>query len=232
MDIVGIIIKKIKKQKQNQKKLFKYLSTIIETFINSIINKEYMKKIEQLYREVLYQCLEEKRNIFTQKELSIKLNISLSTANYALKPLKNMGAIKVNLKNFNIINKKKILYYWASIRNLNKDIIYQTRVGSIQEIEKSMPNDVIFAAYSAYKFKFKDAPADYSEVYVYSDNPKEIEKRFPKNNKPANLFVLKKDNNLKKITIGNLFVDLWNLKEWYAKDFLKALEEKINGILE
>jgi len=35
-----------------------------------------------------------------------------------------------------------------------------------------------------------------------------------------------------KATIAQIFVDLWNLKEWYAKDFLKAMEAKLNGILE
>ena len=29
-----------------------------------------------------------------------------------------------------------------------------------------------------------------------------------------------------------LFVDLWNIDTWYAKDFLRALEEKLHGILE
>ena len=37
---------------------------------------------------------------------------------------------------------------------------------------------------------------------------------------------------MKEITVAQIFVDLWNLKEWYAKDFLKAMEKKINGLLE
>ena len=46
-----------------------------------------------------------------------------------------------------------------------------------------------------------------------------------------NLFVLKDDENIEKYdksgTIGQIFVDLWNLNSWYANDFLKALEERI-----
>jgi hypothetical protein len=102
----------------------------------------------------------------------------------------------------------------------------------VKQIESEMPADIVYAAYSAYKFKFKDVPADYSEVYVYSDNLKEIEKRFPKNNNTPNLFVLKRDKNLKEPTLALIFVDLWNLKEWYAKEFLKAMEARINGILD
>ena len=94
-----------------------------------------------------------------------------------------MNAIRINQRSLDIIDKKKILYYWASIRNLEKDIVYKTRVEKpIRKIESEMPEDAIYAAYSAYKFKFKDVPADYSEVYVYSNDLKEIEKRFSKNN--------------------------------------------------
>ena len=144
-----------------------------------------------------------------------------------------MGAVRINQRNFDVIDKKKILYYWASARNIEKDIVYKTRVEKkISKIESEMPSNVTYGAYSAYKFRFKDVPADYSEVYVYSDDIEEIEKRFPKNNKQPNLFVLKKDTNMKEITVAQIFVDLWNLKEWYAKDFLKAMEKKINGLLE
>ena len=47
-----------------------------------------------------------------------------------------------------------------------------------------------------------------------------------------NLFVLKKGRNMKEMTAAQIFVDLWNLKEWYAKDFLMAMEARLNGILE
>lgn len=184
-----------------------------------------MKKMELVYNRILEEAIENKNNKLTQKSLSKELRISLSTVNYALKPLKNMGAIKINLKNFNIINIKKILYYWASIRNIEKDIIYKTRIDeNVIEIEKLIPNTAIFTAYSAYKFKFNDVPADYSEVYVY-ENKDVIKERFKENEGIPNLFVLKKDIN--KLTLANLFVDLWNLKEWYAKEFLQALEKKL-----
>lgn len=192
-----------------------------------------MKRIEEVYREILFQSMEKKNNSMTQSYIANALSMSLSIVNLALKPLKRMNAIKINQRSLDIIDKKKILYYWASIRNIEKDIIYQTRVDKpVRKIEAEMPADVIYAAYSAYKFKFKDVPADYSEVYVYSDDILEIEKRFPENKKTPNLFILKKDKNMDKATIAQIFVDLWNLKEWYAKDFLKAMEAKLNGILE
>lgn len=49
--------------------------------------------------------------------------------------------------------------------------------------------------------------------------------------KYENLIVLKADSwlaKLGKITPDvQTYVDLWNLSEWYAKDFLKALKEKM-----
>lgn len=194
-----------------------------------------MRKIEIAYREILYQAMEKKNNILTQAELSRKLNMSLSTVNLSVKHLEDMGAIVINQRNFHVLDLKKILYFWASIRNLQKDIIYKTRIEkSVIEIEKLMPNNIVFSAYTAYKLLFKDVPADYSEVYIYGDE--NIKERFPEKKGIPNLFVLKKDKLIEKYgkiaTIANTFVDIWNIKEWYAKEFLKEMEKKLNGILE
>ena len=192
-----------------------------------------MKKIELVYREILANAMEKGSKKLTQKAIASALNISLSTVNHALKPLKSLGAIDVGPRNFTITSPKKIIYYWASVRNIEKDIIYTTRINMpAEQIEKNMPQDIAFAAFSAFKFMFNDTPADYSEVYIYAEDIKEIEKRFPKNMNTPNLIVLKKDGNMgEKITLANLFVDLWNLKQWYAQEFLNALEARLNGIL-
>ncbi len=194
-----------------------------------------MKNTEIIYREILYQSIEKKTRIFTQSSLSKKFGFSLSTINNAVKKLEKIGAIKIKQRGFHLLDIKKILFYWASIRNLEKDIIYSTRVEKpVKELEKLMPNEIVFTAYTSYKFTFKDVPADYSEVYVYGDES--LKKRFPENKGTPNLYVLKKDNFIenygKTATIASTFVDLWNLKEWYSKEFIKAMEEKLHGILE
>ncbi len=187
-----------------------------------------MKKIELVYYEILIN-FEQGRKVLTQSDIAKALNISLSTVNHALSPLKRMGAIRVKKNGFDIVNAKKILFLWASIRNLEKDIIYKTRSDQgITNIEKNMPPDIIYGSYSAYKFLFRNIPADYSEVYVYSNNLEEIKKRFPERKDIPNIFVLKK--NIEKMSMALLFADVWNMKEWYAKEFLQALEEKINKI--
>jgi len=187
-----------------------------------------MLKAEIVIREVL-----ESRKRLTQLELSKLLGFSLSTINNALKPLAEMGAIELKM-GIKIVDKHKVLLYWANKRNLQKDIVYRTFVPKeVSEIEKNMPAGIIYTAFSAYKFKFEEVPADYSEVYVYADNIEEIKKRFPLKKGPTNLFVLKLDKRLLEISqqniapLSQIFVDLWNIKEWYAKEFIKALEEKI-----
>lgn len=195
-----------------------------------------MKKMELIYRDILYNATEKGRFEMTQSELSKKFGISLSVVNAAVKKLGMIGAVKILHRSFKIMDVKKALYYWASARNLQKDVLLKTRIEMpVREIERGMPN-LIFTAYSAYKLRFNDVPADYSEVYVYADEKELdlIKKRFSLNeknqaNKNPNLFVLKKDafvEKYKKIPLVQIFVDLWNLKEWYSQEFVKNLETR------
>jgi transcriptional regulator with XRE-family HTH domain len=194
-----------------------------------------MKKKEWVYRTVLYKTMERKEKRLTQLSLARELGISLSTVSNSLKTLTKIGAVVINDMGFRVTDEQKFLTYWASMRNLEKDIQYRTRVNaSVSEIEKSMPSGIIYTAYSGYKFKFGEVPADYSEVYIYAGEEmlEEIKTRFPEREGPANLLILKTDSNLPAFSNGNiaplcqLYVDLWNLREWYAKDFLKALERR------
>src|SRR3989344_4130072 len=194
-----------------------------------------MKKTEAVFREILYQAIENKKFNLTQSELSKKFGLSLSIVNSAVRKLNSIGAIKISARSFKILDIKKILHFWASIRNLEKDIIFKARLElPVREIERIMP-DVFFTAYTSYKLKFNDVPADYSEIYLYA-SPEELEqikKRISKlkiSENNLNLFILKKDSLLnlyKKIPLAQIFADLWNLKEWYAKEFIKALEIRI-----
>lgn len=193
-----------------------------------------MNKKEVIWREVLFQATENKENKWTQKALAQKYKISLSTVFNALKVPRNSGCIKVGGRGFKIQDVEKFLYLWATFRNLKKDIIYQTKVSkNVQEIENEMPPKIIFGCFSAFIKKYKEAPADYDKAYIYSSekNLKKIKNRFPSQKGSSNLIVLKADPWLKNF--GDLtpdcqtFVDLWNLSEWYAKDFLEDLKEKI-----
>lgn len=174
--------------------------------------------------------LEAFKNTRTQKQIAERLEISLSTVNNALKPLERMGALEKKKFGFKIIDKEKALLYFASSRNLQKDMIYKTRAEMpVKEIEKTMPSGTLFTAFTQYRLKFNETPADYSEVYAYASKEalKEVKKRFPEKKGPANLYIMEKPEGLKEVTEELLFADLWNLKEWYAKEFVNALRKKM-----
>ncbi len=193
-----------------------------------------MTKKELIWLEILNQAIEHKKLDFTQKELAGKFGISLSTVFNALKIPRQLGAIKVTGRNFSLADTEKLLYLWATQRNLKKEIIYETRSPlNPKEIEGLMPAGIIFAAYSAYSQKYQDAPADYDKVYVYAgpEALDEIKKRFPLQKGNPNIFVLRQamppgDNDY-FASGARIFCDLWNVSDWYAKEFLKKLKEKI-----
>ena len=171
----------------------------------------------------------------TQLELSRKLGISLSTVNHALEPLRRMGAVEVKRSGIVVLDKRKLLSYWASVHK--QKIVYSTRVESVVEAEKLVPNGVLFASFAAFKRLFGREPSDYSETYLYAGGEalEEVKKRFPPSEKKSNFFVFHSPDAL--FSFGRrgcvppslVFVDLWNNKEWYAAEFLKALEGELFG---
>jgi len=174
-------------------------------------------------------CLElmETKGKTTQAAISKRLDVSLSTVNRTVKKMEKMGAVNVGTRSLQVLDREKVLMYLASLRDLNQDTVYETRVdGTVEEIETSMPGEVEFTAYTAYKFNYGEVPADYSEVYVYGDEEgvKEIRDRFPPQQGPANLIVLRKET---EVTPALIFADLWNLPEWYSKEFVGDLRDRI-----
>jgi len=191
-----------------------------------------MNKKEIIWREILIKFAENKKIDFTQKALSQKFGISMSTVFNALKIPRAIGAVEVRGRGFSLINFEKLLYLWATARNINKDTIYATHLSqTVREIEGNLPPQVVFGAYTAFKQKYKEVPADYDKVYVYAENDKEIKKRFPYQKGYFNLIVLQADKFLKDYGLvtadPQTFVDLWNLQDWYAHDFLKDLRRKM-----
>jgi len=194
-----------------------------------------MTKKEIIWREILFSALKKDKINFTQKELAGKYGFSLSTVFNALKIPRSSGIIQTGGRGFNVLDSEKFLYLWATLRTMEKDILYKTRIERpVRQIEGEMPPGVIFGAFSAYVKKYKDAPADYDKVYIYAQKSQlaEIKRRFPAQKGRENLIVLLADPRLKAFSAGitpdcQTFVDLWNISEWFAKDFLDALKQKL-----
>lgn len=107
-----------------------------------------MKKIEIIWRELLYQAIEKKNRRFTQKDLASNFNFSTSTIFQALKVPRKMGAVRVTGRFFILEDPEKLLYHWASIRHIQKDIIFAGFVPlPIFEIEGNMPPPCYFCGF-------------------------------------------------------------------------------------
>jgi len=186
-----------------------------------------MLKIEYIWRELLDRVVEKRNPDFTITELAKKYTLSTSVVNHALIPLRNLNIVKINKTSSKVVDWERLLFFWATRRNLKKDIIYSTFANSpVYDREGQMSPEVIPTAFTAFRLYFKKTPADYDHIYFYSDKIGKISKRFPHSKRPSNIFILKPDPYLlksKKLSLVQLFVDLWNLPEWYAKDFQEAV---------
>lgn len=194
-----------------------------------------MKKIEFVWRYLLEKMIEEKDNQFKIIDLAKKFNLSTSVVSHSLYPLRQLNIVKIGKIHSYLIDWEKLLLFWATKRSLKKDIVYQTYSSlPIFEREGLMPGEVLPTAYTAFRFYFKKIPSDYDVCYFYSANPQEVKKRFPPKKGGANIFILKPDVYLlrkKKVSLPQVFVDLWNLPQWYAKDFQEALLFQIKKML-
>ncbi len=190
-----------------------------------------MTKKEIIWREILYQALEKKVFKFTQSDLAQKFNFSVSTVFNALKVPRQSGAIKVAGRYFEVTDAEKLLAIWATFRNLAKDVIYQTHVAwPTQKVIGLLPDKVALGGYAAYQKRFGSAPADFDKIHVYLKDLAEIKKRFPLQKGNPNLIALKPDDqlfNYGQLPLAQLYVDLWNFKDWQAREFLDGLKKRI-----
>ncbi len=197
-----------------------------------------MKKIEFIWRHILYKTIEERVTSYSQQDLASFFGISSSTVHLALKPLRALGAVHVRGRGFEVVDAEKMLYHWANHRRLEEDIKHRVRVGfPIREIEGFLPEGTIPTAYTAVSERVGEPPAEYDKVYCYHANPQIVMDRFRQDiiPGPPNIFVLESDiwmkNYGEKITLGQLFVDLWGISDWYAKDFGLVVKGLIDGLL-
>jgi hypothetical protein len=196
-----------------------------------------MKKEEKILREILMGTME-KRERFYQKEISKTCKVSIGLVNKVINKLEGQGSLQRKTKGFSVIDPNKILMYWSTKRNLNGEVSEKHYIKkSVTEIEKTLPNCVIFTAYSGWKLLTERTPADYREIYVYVPiEKKELMQVWLKENKPSkgpeNLFVIYTDdehlikNSRKNIApVPQIFVDVYSLTGISGKYFLKDMME-------
>ncbi len=194
-----------------------------------------MKKIEYVWRELLYRTIEERKPVFAQQELAASLGLSSSTVNLALAPIRRLGGVTINKRHSEVIDYEKILYHWANHRNIASDIAAALHLDlPVTEIEGRLPAGSIPTAYTAVREQFGEPPAEYGNVYCYHANPGEVAQRLMGDSSAGepNLFILTSDPHLgTTVSLSQLFVDLWNMTDWYAKDFCTVVKKKIEESL-
>lgn len=196
-----------------------------------------MKKIEIIWRELLFQALERGERRFTQQGIAEEFGVSTSTVFQALKVPRKMGAVRVTGRWFNLEDSEKLLYYWASERDSRGDVVWQGRTElPVETIEGLMPGEVVMGGFRAARHWLDEAvPADYDKVYVYSHDVEAVKQRFEWVKGEANVIVLQADPWLTRYgevtTLAQTFVDIWNMAEWYAKEFIRALRRKWDEVL-
>lgn len=182
-----------------------------------------MFKIEYVWRELLDRVIEKRNPDFTITELARKFFLSTSVVNHALIPLRDLNIVRVNKTSSKVVDWERLLFFWATRRNLKKDIIYSTFSPlPVYDREGLMPSEVISTGFTSFRYLLNKTPADYDHIYFYSNKIEKITKRFPNNKRPSNIFILRPDPYLlksKKLGLAKLFVDFWNLPEWYAREF-------------
>jgi len=196
-----------------------------------------MKKNQRVLREILYRTYERGERFMSQTALARECKVSLDLVNQVAARLHGFGAIEKKPMGFRVTNPRKILLYWASTRNLRKDIVYSTySPDSASEIEAQMPRDAIFTCFSGYRLRFGEVPAHYERVFVYAD-ASEVRQRFPKiEAERMHIFVLRPDPNLARVSEGGaaplvqIYVDLWQTGGAIADRFIIELEKKFEAL--
>lgn len=201
-----------------------------------------MLKIETIWHYLLYEALEKGRTSFTQQDLAGEFGFSTSTVHHALDIPTRLGAVRKTGKGFVLENYQKLLYYWASVRRLDRDNIFSWYIDKdVRQLEALVPEEAIYAGYSAYRMRYQEPAGDYSKVHIYLDKvvKQELLARMDvahlDKDKEPNFFVLKKSPDMEKYgkitTLPQTFVDIWNMPDWYSGEFITQLKEKMHGLL-
>lgn len=198
-----------------------------------------MKKIETIWHHLLYQAIEKREFRHTQAGLAELYGFSTSTANLALVKPTAIGAIRKSGKFFVVADVLKLLYLWATVRNLDKDMLYSTHSPlPIRELEGLAPPGTLYGGYSAASQILGEPPADYNVLHLYLEKVDLgiAKTRYPKiNTGPSQVIIYHRPlflpASLHTTTLPHTFVDIWNMRDWYARDFTSSLEDKIHDLL-
>jgi hypothetical protein len=191
-----------------------------------------ISRTETVWRHLLVAAFDLgiRRSSLTQ--LSAELDLPLSTIHKALERPRAIGAVRGSASGLRVLDPKRLQLLWAAQRDLNRDIVYATRVPmTVTEIEARLPPSAIPTAYTAFVLhEGRNLVADYEQVVAYADW-NEVRGRFPRRRGQANLLILESDPLLSRYgrvaPRCQVYVDLFNLPTWQAQRFLEVLDREL-----
>ena len=191
-------------------------------------------RAETAWRHLLVAALDHGNRRSSLRQLSAELDIPASTIHQALERPRSIGAVRGGFDGLRVLDPKRLQLLWAARRDLERDLVYETRVpAAIEEIEARLPDSAIPTAYTAYvRHAGKNLVADYDQVVVYAP-ANEMRRRFaPRRGRP-NLLVLDPDPLLYRYgpvaPRCQVYADLFNLPSWQAQRFLLAMDQQLLG---
>ena len=198
-----------------------------------------MLKREIVWRQIADDVLEDRRTTFHQRELAAKLGMSPGNVHLALEPLRAVGAARVVGKNLVVRDVRKILLLWAARRQPSRPLAAFTSMEHARDLGRVLPPGLALTSFAGFVARYGDEPAPFSvaRAYVRPDDEAtlvELRRRF--NESPdvgaATLIVHAADSvlarNLPEIVgPAQLYVDLWAEADFFASDYLRALEGRL-----
>ncbi len=198
-----------------------------------------MLKREILWRQIADDVLENRRTTFRQRELAVELGMSPGNVHLALEPLRAVGAASVVGKNLVVRDVRKILLLWAARRQPSRPLAAFTSMEHARDLVRVLPTGLALTSFAGFVARYGDEPAPFSvaRAYVRPDDQAtlvELRRRF--NESPdvgaATLIVHEADSALARnlpeiVGPAQLYVDLWAEADFFASDYLRALEGRL-----
>lgn len=198
-----------------------------------------MLKREILWRMIAEDVLEGRRTSFHQRELARELDMSVGNVNLALAPLRAVGAVSVVGKTLIVRDVKKLLMVWAARRTPEPALAAFSSLESARDLVRLLPPGLALTSFAGFVARYGDEPAPYSIVRAYArgDDGRtvgELRRRFDEIADPgqAALIIHAADEVLVRslpevVGPAQLFVDLWSEADFFASDYLRALEGRL-----
>jgi hypothetical protein len=165
--------------------------------------------------------------------------MSAGNVNLALEPLRAVGAAGVVGKNLVVRDVRKILLLWAARRQPSRPLAAFTSMEHARDLGRVLPPGLALTSFAGFVARYGDEPAPFSvaRAYVRPDDEAtlvELRRRFNESLDvgAATLIVHAADSvlarNLPEIVgPAQLYVDLWAEADFFASDYLRALEGRL-----